>query len=629
MGLAAQFAGLADGAKARLFGRGDSNAVPAAARALTYLSTLDPSSAKRMKDYESYLGAITIPNVYKCLALIANTFSATQLHLLDEDDNEVDPKDRLPEFDALLRRPNPEMRGRHFRQILSHHLQLTGNAVVLLDNDDGLGRPTELYVLRPDKLHIIRSDVGKLAYGYDVEANRTTKTIWYDGDSVLHVKLAHPTDPLWGFGTIEGGELTFSKDRLVNEFALNFFARGAILDGVLTTPGEIPEEDRRALVADWRAMREGARNKIRTALLWAGASYTPIQEPLGRVPIADLVKMGLDDIAQLFGVPLQLLGGSGFSESNYRNAQEAVQFFYGETLAPILRQFEEDFWNPLLELFDPGLRAEYEQREVIDYAMRADAAAKLAGTGAFSVNDLRVSAGYDPLPDDDELGGLIPLPKGMTLLSPEQAAQLGEQLQEAPEELPPAPQVTELGQPAPAPAAAAPAPRQQPAAAQRGAAGVPQTAPEPRSGKSEHAARAGAKSYPAALLSPSARHDQRRRQLEHPRTPHAARQTPPLWLLPSAKADASDAASRASADGASGPPRSPGAAGSPAQTSDPSRRLRVHARPEQSDVERLTRAYAQWASADDDDAWALAVQSASAQRDDSPHQAGDEAAPDR
>jgi HK97 family phage portal protein len=263
-----------------------------------------------------------------------------------------------------------------------------------------------MFRLRPDMLRIVRLPSGALQYHYDVKASGmlAATTVVYDPDEIIHFKFANPKDPLWGLGVCEAGELTISTDRRMNEFKLSYFDRGAILDGVLETDGDMDDAEYNRLLTKWKAMKEGARNQIKTAILWQGAHYEPIQEPLGSVPIVDLGHMSRNDVLELFGVPPAKVGD--LAGINYNNSREADAYFWSETMVPLLRRTEPG-WDKLLGYFGDKYHTAYQQREIVDYKTRAETAFALAQTGAFTRNDIRVAAGYDPLDQDDPLGDVF------------------------------------------------------------------------------------------------------------------------------------------------------------------------------------------------------------------------------
>jgi hypothetical protein len=75
-------------------------------------------------------------------------------------------------------------------------------------------------------------------------------------------------------------------------------------------------------------------------------------------------------------------------------------------MVPLLRRTEPG-WDKLLTYFGDIYHTAYQQREIVDYKTRAETAFALAQTGAFTRNDIRVAAGYDPLDQDDPLGDVF------------------------------------------------------------------------------------------------------------------------------------------------------------------------------------------------------------------------------
>lgn len=358
------------------------------------------SGESRMRDYRSYLNAITIPSVYMAASVIAYNYAAAKMIVYDDNEKVVDVKHDAPELWRLLRQPNEENDGFEFRELMAYDLSLTGNSFIALDNWTADGIPTEMYRLRPDKVRILRRSTGELRYAYDVTISGTTESVYYEADEIIHQRNANPRDPLWGIGVIEAGELSFSSDRRINEMILSYVDRGAILDGVITTDGEMSDDEYDRLTNKWRTSKGTGKATFKTAILWQGAKYQPIQEPMGSVPIVELKKMARNEVLQLFGVPPAKVGD--FTGTNYRNAQEADAFFWSETVEPMLRRSERK-WDRIVELFG-DYHVGFDVKEVIDYVNRAITAQRLATTGGFTRNDIRIAAGWLGLPADDPMG---------------------------------------------------------------------------------------------------------------------------------------------------------------------------------------------------------------------------------
>ncbi len=462
------------------------------------MRAMDAGTTRRMNNFGQYLHALNIPVVYSALSLIAYNYAATPLRLLDDDDNEVDLA-KVPELRRLLKRPNPRMNGFEFRESLAYDLFLTGNWFLVMDSLDGKGRPTELFRLPPDKVSQYQDPTGEITYTYEVILDNEKREIAFPSDQVGHLKFFNPANPLWGIGIVEAGEAVFSASRLQMELQRNYFGRGAILDGVITTEKYVSKEDYDRQLQEWRTLRYGSRNEFKTAMLWAGADYKPIQEPMGNIPLVDLAKMTRNQALQLIGVPPQMLGD--FDQTTYRNGQEANSFFWSETMTPLLVRSEK-VWNLVVERFGP-YHVEHPSKEINDLVARSTAAQHLANTGAATINDIRVYAGLDPFDEDDPAGQAIVLPKGWSLIPEDYREKLellpfrDERRTDAPEDLDEeaAEDDEEVGQdnadPNPAPGGTAPSTSVPVVPARRGAASTntKRTARPP-------APRAGAKAAP-------------------------------------------------------------------------------------------------------------------------------------
>lgn len=381
--------------------------------------------AARMADFSSYLAAITIGGVYDAVSTIGYNYATSRLRVLGSDDKDVEgTADTYLALRRLLDKPNGRMSGFKLREHIGQDTQLVGNAICALDAWVD-GRPTEMYRLRPDRVRIVQMPDGERWYRYEVRTDGVSEPIWYSGDEILHFAYAHPTDPLWGLGPTEAAETRLSTGRRFAEFKLNYFDRGAILDGILTLPKRMSDDepsmtadDRREFLDEWRASREANRNKFKTAILAEGMGYTPIQEPLGNIPVVQLSKLTRNEILQAYGVPPQMLGD--FEGTNYRNAQEADAMFWGVTMTPLLVRTEDE-WSKLTALFDPTWRAEYEKKDTTDDSLRAETAHKMSQSGVYRANEIRKAGGAEPFEDDDPRGDLLVIPSTMALLTKDQA----------------------------------------------------------------------------------------------------------------------------------------------------------------------------------------------------------------
>jgi hypothetical protein len=141
--------------------------------------------------------------------------------------------------------------------------------------------------------------------------------------------------------------------------------------------------------------------------------------------------MSKAEVFALWGVPLQLVGD--FSTGNYHNSQQALSFFFQNTMTPLWTRFIE-FWDELVGIYGP-YHTDYDSKvQDPDFLDKAKGASLLATTGAFTRNNILEAAGYAPLEEGDPRGDemittarnfqVIPdeggVPEGSEPLSPEQ-----------------------------------------------------------------------------------------------------------------------------------------------------------------------------------------------------------------
>jgi hypothetical protein len=167
---------------------------------------------------------------YRCVRMIAEAAASAPL--------KVGPGDHP--LARLLSRPNPEQTGVELLESFYGHLQVSGNAYLEAASIDE-SAPSELYVLRPDRVIVVPgADGWPVGWEHRVGANaRRFERDPVSGDApILHVKLFNPTDDWYGLSPMEAAAFSidrwddgnFIRIRLYGG-ALASVAKDALLDG--------------------------------------------------------------------------------------------------------------------------------------------------------------------------------------------------------------------------------------------------------------------------------------------------------------------------------------------------------------------------------------------------------------
>lgn len=148
----------------------------------------------------------------------------------------------------------------------------------------------------------------------------------------------------------------------IDQFASNFFERGAIKATLLTVDGNpIPAEMER-LEAWWKRFFSGSKSAWETAAVRAGVTPVVVGEGMENLATADLSEERRQDIATALGVPHSIVMSNA---ANYATAQQDTLSFYDMTIIPSLSYITEIVNESLLG--PAGYRIELRPEEMSIY----------------------------------------------------------------------------------------------------------------------------------------------------------------------------------------------------------------------------------------------------------------------
>jgi len=267
---------------------------------------------------------------YRCVRMIAEAAASAPL--------KVGPKNHP--LARVLARPNPEQTGVELLEAFFGHLQVSGNAYLEAASIDE-SAPSELYVLRPDRMSVIPgADGWPVGWEHRVGANvrRFARDPVTGEAPILHVKLFHPADDWYGLSPMEAAGFAIdihNSGGAWNKALIDNAARpsGAL---VFTGPGGVDrlhDEQYARLKQELEEMFTGAQNAGRPMLLEGGLDWRPMSLSPADMDFIEARHAAARDIALAFGVPPMLLGIPG--DNTYSNYREANLAFWRHTALPL------------------------------------------------------------------------------------------------------------------------------------------------------------------------------------------------------------------------------------------------------------------------------------------------------
>lgn len=397
-----------------------------------YLNQINAYESKSIKDYKAFSkdGYQENAIVYKCINLISTNASAVHLNLFDRNNIKIDSHEML----SLLKRPNPLQSGVEYFHSLISYLLISGNSYMLKDTE-GMTKPKELYLLRPDRIKI-KAGTSYLAdeYQYIINGQILNK---YPVDQVSgysdikHIKLWNPLDDFYGLSPIMASAYNVDQHNLAGLSNLALLKNGCMPSGMLKfmpkdETGQsttLTDEQRARILEDLEFRFKGAKNSGRVMLAEGDFDYQSMGLSPKDMDFLELINMSAREIALVFGVPAQMVG---IADQTYANVAEARLSLYEEAIIPLLKRIESDLNEWLVNFYNEDLRLEYDIDSIPAMAEKRRKIYENVNTavnaGIITRNEARERLGLEPINGADSL--LVPanlFPLGETEDSNEEA----------------------------------------------------------------------------------------------------------------------------------------------------------------------------------------------------------------
>ncbi len=329
---------------------------------------------------------------YRCVRFIAETAASAPLV--------VGPESHP--LAKLLARPNPEQTGIELLENFYGHLQVSGNAYLEAASVEESG-PSELYVLRPDRMKVLPGPDGwPIGWEHRVGPNvRRFERDPLSGDApILHLKLFHPSDDWYGLSPMEAAAYAVDIHNAGGAWNKALIDNAARPSGALVFAGagggdRLSEEQYRRIKQELDEMHVGAANAGRPMLLEGGLDWRPMSLSPSDMDFIEARHAAARDIALAFGVPPMLLGIPG--DNTYSNYREANLAFWRHTALPLAQKAARAFEAWLGRRWDEPASIRIDLDSVPALAVEREALwARVASADFLSTEEKRALVGVAP-----------------------------------------------------------------------------------------------------------------------------------------------------------------------------------------------------------------------------------------
>src|ERR1051325_10194 len=317
---------------------------------------------------------------------------------------------------VLLKTVNPMMSSYDLWELTSINMDLVGNSYWIIFRD-GLGRPAEIWPVRPDRVEVLGSlTEGIGGYRYRVPRG----TFDFHKEDVVHIKYQNPWNDFYGQGAMSAAWAQIEAFEALMIYRKAFYDNGARPDGVLSTDGLLGEEQVQQLAGIWASQYQGPRNAGRTAIVHSGLKYQIVAATPRDAMLVKDVELSRDDILAAFGVSKEAAGistGGGLGDSGHHRS--AVMNYREQTVKPRLKKIEVTVNEKLAPNYPDKPEGEFDTSDFIrdDEERRSNIDAKDIEHGELSPNEARERRGLPPYEGGDTYfvaSPLVPIDRAIT-----------------------------------------------------------------------------------------------------------------------------------------------------------------------------------------------------------------------
>lgn len=275
--------------------------------------------------------------VYACIRRIATNIAGLPLRIYTGDRENPKVIESGPLYE-IFNRPNSIWTRYHLIEAIVTHMQLSGNAVMILDRERDTREPREIKVFPKDRFEA-KFAKDQLTH---LEFHRVngTKVKIQPYQFLIH-RYFNPYNNFWGMGPLEAAQEGVVQDYLASQFNRAYFENGANPGGAITVKGGLGPDQRKQYQQLLKAKYEGPDKAFKTMLLEGDVDYKQYEIKHKDMCFLEQKKWSRDEICATFGVPKAEL--SVYEDINYATAQSADKSFWQKTLIPICRLIESSF----------------------------------------------------------------------------------------------------------------------------------------------------------------------------------------------------------------------------------------------------------------------------------------------
>lgn len=310
--------------------------------------------------------AIQVATVFACCRVIGNGMAQVPLRLMREADGKRLPAKDHPLYNLLALKPNFWQTSFEFRQMLSWHVELCGQAFVF-KSKSVTGKILELIPFAPGSVSVRRDEQTLQIYYDAIGLDGTFRT--FTSDQIWH--LRGPTlDGVEGLDVIKLARDAIGLAMATEEAVAQLHKNGIRNAGVYSVDSTLNEKQYKDL-SDWvNKQFAGLQNAGKAMILDRGAKFLNTSMTSVDAQSNETRKTQIEQICSFFGV-LPIKVGYSDKTATFASAEEFNRAHREDCLAPRWEAFEQSAMINLLT--DEEIKSGYYVNHIEEGMLRGSA----------------------------------------------------------------------------------------------------------------------------------------------------------------------------------------------------------------------------------------------------------------
>jgi HK97 family phage portal protein len=306
----------------------------------TWITVFDGPGGWFQQDYQPTGDSVlSFHAVYACITLIAADIGKMRFRLMQHDATAgIWTETESASFSPVLRKPNGYQNHIQFKEWWMLSKLARGNAYALLQRDSR-GVVAAMYLLDPTRVTPLVTPSGDVYYrlGQDNLSGIDDGSTVVPASEIIHDRMNCLFHPLVGTSPIFACGVAAVQGLKIQANQTKFFANASLPGGVLTSPGELKDDQSKRYKDRWKEMYTG--DKVGDiAVLGSGIKFEPLRMTAVDSQLIEQLKMSAEIVCSTFHVPGFMVGVG--SEPAYANGETRTQHYYSQCLQAHIEAME-------------------------------------------------------------------------------------------------------------------------------------------------------------------------------------------------------------------------------------------------------------------------------------------------